>query len=113
MKTQTKKIEIKTALKEIIFSLIIINTLLNRVLYAYTLVNSECLCFGMMIKKTVEWNKLKWFLVSLQKVINVIDKTGTINKMTKIHINIDEYIKICYFYIENNNFKYNLILNKS
>ena len=54
-----KEAEVKMALKEIIFSFITIDTLLNGILYVYTLVDSECLCFDIMIKKTVEQNKLK------------------------------------------------------
>ena len=86
--------------------------LLNKVLYTHILINSKCLCFDMIIKKTVEQNKLKWFPVSLWQIIDVMNKPDTINKIIKTHINVNEYIKICYFYIKNNNFKYNLILNR-
>ena len=65
-----------------------------------------------MIKKTVEWNKLKQFPILPQQVISVINKSDIINEIVKIYINIDEYIKICYFYIKGNNFKYNLIFNR-
>ena len=99
MKTQTKKTKVKTVLKEIIFPFITIDMLLNGVLYTHILVDSECLCFGMMTKKTVEWNKLKWFSVSSWRVIDVMGKTGTIDEMTKVHINVNKYIKICYFYV--------------
>ena len=54
-----KKAEMKMTLKKIIFSSIIINTLLNKVSYAHILIDSECLCFNMITKKTVEQNKLK------------------------------------------------------
>ena len=107
-----KKAEVKMALKKMIFLFITINMLLNRVLYAHTLVDSKCLCFGMMIKKTVEQNKLKWFSVSLWQVIDVMGKSDTINEIVKAHINIDEHMKICYFYIKNDNLKYDLILNR-
>ena len=101
------------ALKKMTFSFITINMLLNGILYTHTLVDSECLCFGMMTKKTVKQNKLKWFPVPPWQVIDVMDKPGTINEMTKTHINIDEYTEICYFYIKGDNFKYDLILSKS
>ena len=65
-----------------------------------------------MTKKTVEWNKLKWFSVLLWQIINVIDKPDTINEIAKAHINIDKHIKICYFYIKSNSLEYNLILNR-
>ena len=58
-----KKAEVKMALKEMISPSITIDMLLNGVLYAHTLVDLECLCFGMVTKKTVEWNKLEWFPV--------------------------------------------------
>ena len=54
-----KEAEVKMTLKKIIFSFITIDMLLNRVLYTHTLVDLRCLCFDMMIKKTVEQNKLK------------------------------------------------------
>ena len=41
-----------------------------------------------------------------------MNKPGTINEIIKTHINVDEHIEIYYFYIKNNNFKYNLIFNK-
>ena len=112
MKIQTKKAEVKTALKKMIFSFIIIDILLNEVLYAHILVDSKCLCFSIMIKKTVKQNKLEQFSVSLQRVINIMSKTGTINKMTKVHINVNKYTEICYFYIKGDNLKYDLILNR-
>ena len=65
MKTQTKKAEVKTALKKIISLFITIDTLLNEILYAHTLIDLGCLYFSMVIKKTVEQNKLKQFSVSL------------------------------------------------
>ena len=95
MKTQIKKAKIKTMLKEMIFSFITIDTLLNKVSYVHTLVNLEYLCFSIMTKKTVKQNKLKWFSVPSQKVIDIMNKTDTINEMKKTHINIDEHIKIC------------------
>ena len=67
----------------------------------------------MMIKKTVEQNKLKQFSVSSQRVIDIMDKTGTINEMAKIHIDVDEHIEICYFYVESDNLEYDLILSRS
>ena len=90
-----KKAKIKMTLKEIIFLFIIINMLLNRVLYIHILINSEYLCFNIMTKKTVKWNKLEWFSVLSQQVIDVIGKSDIINKIAKIHINIDEYTEIC------------------
>ena len=95
-----------------IFSFITIDMLLNEILYIYILVDSECLCFNIMIKKTVKQNKLKQFPISLQQIINVINKSNTINKIIKTHININEHIEICYFYIKDDNLKYNLIFNK-
>ena len=100
------------ALKKIIFSFITIDILLNRVSYTHILVDSECLYFGMITKKTVKQNKLKWFPVPPQQIIDVISKPDTINEITKVHININEHTKICYFYIKGNNFKYNLIFDK-
>ena len=91
---------------------ITIDTLLNGILYTHTLIDSKCLCFDMMTKKTVEQNKLKQFSVSSQKVIDIMGKTGTINEMTKTHINVKEHTEICYFYIKGNNLKYNLILSR-
>ena len=99
-------------LKKMIFLFIIINTLLNRVLYTHILINSECLCFDMMIKKTVEQNKLKQFSVPLQQIIGVMGKSDTINEIMKTHININKHTEICYFYIKNDNLKYNLIFNR-
>ena len=112
MKIQMKKAEMKITLKKMIFLFITINILLNRVLYIYTLINSEYLCFDMIIKKIVKWNKLKWFPVLSQQIINVINKPNTINEIIKAHINVNEHIKICYFYIKNNNLKYDLIFNR-
>ena len=66
-----------------------------------------------MTKKTVEQNKLKQFLVFLWQIIDVMNKSDTINEIAKIYINVDKYTEICYFYIKNNNLKYNLIFNKS
>ena len=102
----------KTALKEKTFLFITINILLNKVLYIYIFINSNCLCFNIMIKEIVKQNKLKQFPVFLQQVINVINKSNTINKIIKAYININKYIKICYFYIKNNNFEYNFIFSK-
>ena len=42
-----------------------------------------------------------------------MNKSSIINKIIKIHINVNEYTKICYFYIKNNNFEYNLIFSRS
>ena len=42
-----------------------------------------------------------------------MNKTDTINKIIKAHINVDKYTEICYFYIKSDNLKYNLILSKS
>ena len=67
----------------------------------------------MMTKKTVKQNKLKQFPVLSQQIIDVMSKPDTINEIAKIHINIDEHMKICYFYIKNDNLEYNLILNRS
>ena len=39
-------------------------------------------------------------------------KTGIIDEMIKIQINIDKYTEICYFYIRSDNLEYNLILDK-
>ena len=102
----------KMALKEIIFSLITIDTLLNGILYIHILIDLKCLYFDMMTKKTVEQNKSKQFLVSLWKIINVINKLGTINEIAKTHINVNKHIKIYYFYIKDNNLEYNLILSR-
>ena len=41
-----------------------------------------------------------------------MSKSDTINKIAKVHINVDRHTEICYFYIEDNNFKYNLILDR-
>ena len=41
-----------------------------------------------------------------------MSKPGTINEITKIHINVNEYTEIYYFYIKSDNLKYNLILNR-
>ena len=112
MKTQMKKTEMKMTLKKITSLFITINTLLNRVSYTHILVNSECLCFGMMTKKTAEQNKLKWFPVSSQQIIDVISKPDTINKIVKAYLNINEHTEICYFYIKSDNLKYNLILDR-
>ena len=54
-----KKVEMKMTLKKMIFLFITINMLLNGVSYAHILIDLGCLCFGMVIKKTVEQNKLK------------------------------------------------------
>ena len=102
----------KMVLKKIISLSITINTLLNGILYTHILVDLECLCFGMVTKKTMEWNKLKQFPVPPQQVINVMGKPGTINEMIKTHINVNEHMKICYFYIEGNNLEYNLIFSR-
>ena len=91
---------------------ITINMLLNGVSYTYALVDSGCLCFGMMTKKTVEQNKLEWFPVPPQQVIGVMGRPGTINEMAKTHINVDGHIKTCYFYIEGDNLEYDLILSR-
>ena len=112
IKTQIKKAEVKIVLKKMIFSFIIINMLLNEVLYTYILIDSECLCFNIMIKKIVKWNKLKWFPVFLWQIIDVMGKSDIINEIMKTHINIDKYIKICYFYIKSDNLEYNLILDR-
>ena len=112
METQIREAEVKTALKKMTSLSITIDMLLNGVSYTHTLVNSGCLCFGMMTKKTVEQNKLKQFSVPPQRVINVMGKTGTINKMTKVHINVDGHTETCYFYIKGNNLKYDLILSR-
>ena len=111
-KIQRKKTEVKMILKKIIFSFITIDILLNEVLYAYILIDSKCLCFDMITKKIIKCNKLKQFPVSSWKVINVMSKPSTINKIIKAHININKHMKTCYFCIENNNLKYNLILNR-
>ena len=107
-----KKAEMKITLKKMTFSFITINILLNKVLYVYILIDLKCLCFDIMIKKTVKWNKLKQFPVLLWQMIDVMNKPNTINEIMKVYINVDEYIKICYFYIKDNNFKYNLILSR-
>ena len=112
METQTKETEVKTVLKEMTSSPITIDMLLNGVLYTHILVDSECVCFGMVTKKTVEQNKLEWFSVPPRRVIGIMGKTGTINEMTKVHIDVDGHIEICYFYIEGNNLKYDLILSR-
>ena len=112
MKTQMKKAEVKMILKEMIFLFITIDMLLNRVSYTHILVDLRCLCFGMMTKKTVKQNKLKQFPVSSWQVIGVMGKSGTINEITKAHIDINEHTEICYFYIKNNNLKYNLIFDR-
>ena len=39
-------------------------------------------------------------------------KPGTINKIVKVHININEHIKTYYFYIEGDNLEYDLILDR-
>lgn len=54
-----KKTEVKIILKEITFLFITINTLLNEISYTHILIDLECLCFNMMIKKIVKQNKLK------------------------------------------------------
>ena len=100
-------------LKKMTSSFITINMLLNRVSYIHTLIDSECLCFGMVIKRTVEWNKLKQFSVLSWRVIDVMSKPGTIDEIAKTHINVNKHTEICYFYIKNNNLKYDLILNRS
>ena len=41
-----------------------------------------------------------------------MNKPGTINEITKAYINIDEHTEICYFYIKNDNLKYDLILDR-
>ena len=41
-----------------------------------------------------------------------MNKSDTINKITKVHININKYTKICYFYIKDNNLKYDLIFSR-
>ena len=41
-----------------------------------------------------------------------MSKSGTINEIAKVHININEHTKICYFYIKGDNFKYNLIFDR-
>ena len=107
-----KKAEMKMILKKMIFSFITIDMLLNGVSYTHTLVNSGCLCFGMMTKKTVEQNKLKWFPVPPQQIIGVMGKSGKINEITKAHINVDEHTETCYFYIKSNNLEYDLILDR-
>ena len=35
-----------------------------------------------------------------------------IDEIAKVYINVDEYTEICYFYIESNNLKYDLILSR-
>ena len=107
-----KEIEMKMILKKMIFSFITINMLLNRVLYTHILINLKCLYFSMMTKKTVKQNKLKQFLISSQQIINVINKSDIINEIIKVHININKYTEICYFYIKNDNFEYDLILDR-
>ena len=42
-----------------------------------------------------------------------MSRPDIINKIIKTHININEHIKICYFYIKGDNLKYNLIFNRS
>ena len=59
-----KKTEVKMILKEMIFPFITINTLLNKVSYTHILINSECLYFDIIIKRTVKQNKLEQFSVS-------------------------------------------------
>ena len=107
-----KKAEVKMVLKEMTFSPIIINTLLNGVSYTHTLINLRCLCFNMVTKKTVEQNKLKQFPVPPQQIIGVMNKPGTINKIAKAYINVNKHTETCYFYIKDNNLKYNLILDR-
>ena len=41
-----------------------------------------------------------------------MSKPDTINEIMKTHINVDKYMKICYFYIKSNNLKYDLIFNR-
>ena len=65
VKTQTKETEVKTVFKKITLSFITIDMLLNKISYIYILVNLKCLCFNMIIKKTVKQNKLKQFSVLL------------------------------------------------
>ena len=107
-----KKAEVKTAQKKMISLSITIDMLLNKVSYIHTLIDSECLCFDMMTKRTVEWNKLEQFSVPSQKVINVMSKPGMIDEIAKAYININEHTEICYFYIKGNNLKYDLILSR-
>ena len=41
-----------------------------------------------------------------------MNRPGTINEMTKIYIDINGHTETCYFYIKNNNLKYDLILSR-
>ena len=41
-----------------------------------------------------------------------MNRPDTINEIIKAHINVDEHIEICYFYIKGNNLKYNLIFDR-
>ena len=107
-----KKAKVKMTLKKMIFPSITINMLLNEVLYIHILINLKCLYFGIMTKKPVKQNKLKQFPISLWQVIDVMSKPGTTNEIVKTHINIDKHMKTCYFYIKDDNLKYNLILDR-
>ena len=107
-----KEAEMKMTLEKITSLPITINMLLNRVSYTHTLIDLKCLCFSMVTKKTVEQNKLKWFPVSLWQVIDVMSRPGIINEIIKTHIDVDKHTKICYFYIKDNNLKYDLIFNR-
>ena len=42
-----------------------------------------------------------------------MSKSDTINEIAKAHIDVDEYTEICYFYIKDDNLKYNLIFGRS
>ena len=41
-----------------------------------------------------------------------MSKPDIINEITKAHIDVDEHIEICYFYIRDNNLKYDLIFGR-
>ena len=41
-----------------------------------------------------------------------MNKPGIINEIVKTHININEHMKICYFYIKSNNLKYDFIFDR-
>ena len=39
-------------------------------------------------------------------------KPDTINKITKVHIDVNKHTEICYFYIRDDNLEYNLIFDR-
>ena len=89
-----------------------VSTLVNKEAFAYTLIDTGCLCYGVINEKFVRKHSLQRVPITGRDLLGIGGERTYVREVAEAQIDIDGHTETAYFYILPASLGYDLILGK-